>query len=293
MEMIHTHKAFLQTSIPIIISRYRAVWHQQKIPACTDLTMAVKNLHTLQNINNNIMDMDETRIMSGSDIVIELIPTLQHDNFAPVIRTWNTHISQRLPISISTLQPDLENCFVAKNSLNDPTRYTHVGKTPQPQNSMRSPSSSSHASQSPTKAPFAYSATSQDQALPTNYAQLSKIIADAIAHHEQGRRNKSPYSSQDSSSGSSYTNNSRSRDRDKSRDRSRDRREDNRRSDSRPSRERDERGDNNGRGQKGRDSYTRRDSSQPRSPIDHQRGDRSPSSERKPTDASGQQNKYK
>ena len=163
----------------------------------------------------------------------------------------------------------------------------------QPQNSMRSPSSSSHASQSPTKAPFAYSATSQDQALPTNYAQLSKIIADAIAHHEQGRRNRSTYSSQDSSSGSSYTNNSRSRDRDKSRDRSRDRREDNRRSDSRPSRERDERGDNNGRGQKGRDSYTRRDSSQPRSPIDHQRGDRSPSSERKPTDASGQQNKYK
>jgi hypothetical protein len=167
MEIIQTHKDFLQDSIPIIISRYRSVWHQQKIHICTDLLMAVKNLHILQNINNNIMDMDPQMMFTGNEMAIELIPTLQHDNFAPVILDWNAYIKLRRPIAISTIQPDLEKCFVVKTSINDPLRYAHVSKTPQPQSKPSSTASSS-ASQSPTKSPYAYAATSQDHSLPTS-----------------------------------------------------------------------------------------------------------------------------
>lgn len=265
LQIIQQHKACLQGHTLIIISRYKAQWHQQKTHSCTNLTTALKNLHILQNINNCIIDLDPTKTYSASDIIVELIPTLQHDNFSPVIKMWNNIISTNALLLPTSIQPSLEECFVVKNSLNDLECYTHVANTPQQQQSQETRRSTSlSSSTTPTKQAYAYAAISQEPSLPTSQSQLNQIVADAIAA-DRKRRARSPTDSprdfQDR----------RNPTRDRSRDRSNERQQWNRNPKDR---------DNDRSSRRDRDTR-RRDGSQPRPSQDQNRGDRSPSANRR------------
>jgi hypothetical protein len=139
IRIMERHKACLGTHTQIIISRYRAQWHQQKASACTTLATALNNLHILHNMNNCIADLDPTKVLSSYEFIIELIPTLQHDNFCGIIDKWNNMTAHTLPLDIASIQPALEKCFFVKNSINDVDRYNHIGNTPTSQLTGRPP----------------------------------------------------------------------------------------------------------------------------------------------------------
>jgi len=267
LQITQEHKNCLQGHTLIIIARYKAQWHQQKIHSCTTLAMAIKNLHILQNINNCIIDLDSTKIFTASDIIVELVPTLQHDNFGPVIVMWNNIIDTNARLHPASIQPSLEKCFVVKNSLNDLECYTHVANTPQQSQSQETRSStSSSSSTTPTKQSYAYAATSQEPPLPSSLSQLNQLVADAI-REDRKRRARSP---------TDYPRDFQDR-RNPSRDRSRDRSNERKQWNRNPKDREDDRSFR-------RDNDTRRrDGSQQRSPQDQKRGDRSPSADRKST----------
>lgn len=263
-QIMAIHKNCLGTNANIIINRYKSQWTHQKSDVCNNLTLAIKNFHMLQNINEYVADLDASQIFTPYQIVTELIPTLQHDQFTNIINHWNHAMTHNLPIQESAIQPALEKCFVVKNSLNDADRYKHVAKSSIPDTRRSSSSSSSPSLTSPSKQGYAYAASSQDSSLPTTNAQLQKIIADAITANDQQKRQRSP----------SHSNQPRSRD--YSRERSRDRNPEHKDKERRP--------DNKYPSHRETNRYPRRDqardnTSMPRSP--RERGDRSPSSDRK------------
>ena len=264
-QMIKRHKTFVGASTNIIISRYKSQWHQLKHQECHTLAAALQNLHIIQNINNAITDLDIRQTYSSYEIAFEIIPTLQHNNFTPLIKEWNNIMTSNTPLHTASIQPSLEDCFLAKNSLNNNFRYAHVGKTSiptVPSHTPRSPSPSP-SSESPSKKGFAYAATRQDATMPTTQAQLNKVIADAIASaitaNNQTIRQRS----------SSSSNHQRSRDfsRGRSRDRNSERQGFERRQDHRQKTSEDPRREQG-----------RTERSMPRSP--RERGDRSQSSDR-------------
>jgi len=144
--IVQRHKACLVGITLVIIARYKSQWNQQKIPICTNLKDALRNLHLLLTINNSIIDLDATKIYSPHDLIVELIPTLQHDNFSPLIDTWNEKIAANQEIPVATIQASMEKRFLIKSSLNDLGRYNHVALQPiepQPRHSSSlSPSTS-------------------------------------------------------------------------------------------------------------------------------------------------------
>jgi hypothetical protein len=261
LQMIRRHKTCIGPNAYIMISRYKSQWHQQKNPVCTTLPMALKNLHIMQNINNCISEMDIRHTFSSYEIAFELIPTLQHDLFTPLIKEWNHKMTCNLPLHTATFQPSMEACFLVKNSLNDSDCYAHVGKTSIP-TATRPSHSQSPSSTSPSKQGYAYAAISQDPPMPTTQNQLNKIIDEAIARDRNKR------------SGSSSSNNqphNREYTRDRSRDRSYERQNTYKRPDPRHKTSREV--ERSPRRDQERPNY-----SMPRSP--RERGDRSPSSDR-------------
>jgi hypothetical protein len=276
-QIVQRHKALIAVIAPVIIARYKTQWGTLNTPVCTNIKSALKNLHLLFTINNSIRDLDPTKIYTTHEIVILLIPTLQHDNFCPLMDFWNHRIATNQEIPLATIQPSMEKLFIAKNSVNDLTSYTHVALQPEDIQTRRTLSTS--RSTSPSKQQHAYAAAAQAPPLPTTQAHLDQMIATAIKAHDLARRSRSP----------SYPTQQATRDfpRDRSRDRdSYNQRNNERRSDNRFPRSRDQ--DRNLRN----DRYQRcPEGSMPRSPREPSlRGDRSPSSDRRESSKAGPAN---
>jgi hypothetical protein len=265
-QMIALHRSCIGQHGTAIIGRYKLQWHSEKTPACYDVTTAVRNLHILQNINNSISDLDSTQTFTTEEILLLIIPTLMHDNFRAIIKHWNDMIATKTYVPTSSLQPSLEECFVAKDSINNQEWYSHVGFTAnRPDKPIITSSSSFPPTISPSKKGYAYAASSQEPALPTTAAQLNQMIAAAIRAHDQNQRSRSP------SSPSQPRNNYPTRDR--SRDRTPERKDNDRRGEHRSRESRDK--DRNVRREHQGRPQTQRPSRET-----NQRGDRSQSSER-------------
>ena len=264
--IVRRHKACLVGVTRVIIARYKAQWNKQKMEICTNLQDALRNLHLLFSINTSIADLDPRYVYTTTELLIELIPTLQHNSFSPLVDTWNEKINADVDIPIPTIQAAMEKCFLVKSSLNDLDCYSFLALQPVDTNPRRSSSSSSSsspsASTSPSKQGYAYAATSQDP--PTTTAQIQKMIEDAIANDRQRRQRSSSPSNQS---------NNRDHPRERSRDRDSDRSDRDRRPANKYKSHRESTRDP-------RREQSRGDASMPRSPNSG-RGDRSPSSDRK------------
>ena len=263
LQIMRRHKECLEPHAYIMISRYKSQWHKQKHTDCTTLPMALHNLHVIQNINDCIAEIDIRDTFTSHQIAFELISTLRHHLFTPLVKEWNTKLRAKQPLHTASFQPSLEECFAVSNSMNSSDLFDHVGKTSIPTTTTRPPLPPTPNPTSPSKQGYAYAATSQDSPMTVTHNQLNKLIEDAIARDRNNRARSSS-----SSSNQPYT---RDHTRDRSRDRNHERQESHKRPDTRHKTTRD--AERNPR----RDQQ-RPDTSMPRSPRD--RGDRSPSSDR-------------